>query len=145
MLQYHHAISYVGELRKLHWQDCFGCHPAAAGYSAGDYAAAPGDARCNSSSTSTSTTSTTSTTSSSSSRSSSWPAAEGTAMVDENAWWYQGPRTCRKCGQKAYLRQGVCYNMECVTCLINWSGLFLGLLGSDSFMMSFCFFNGLRH
>lgn len=73
------------------------------------------------------------------------PAAEGTAMVDENAWWYQGPRTCRKCGQKAYLRQGVCYNMECVTCLINWSGLFLGLQGGDSFMMSFCFFNGLRH
>ena len=28
------------------------------------------------------------------------PAAEGTAMVDENAWWYQGPRTCRKCGTK---------------------------------------------
>jgi len=42
------------------------------------------------------------------------PAGSPAVEVDESAWWYQGPRTCRRCGQKAYLRQGICYNMECV-------------------------------
>lgn len=41
--------------------------------------------------------------------------AGGEAEVDENAWWYQGPRTCRKCNQRTYLRGGVCYNMDCVS------------------------------
>lgn len=41
------------------------------------------------------------------------PPAE--APVDEGSWWYQGPRTCRKCGQKSYLRQNICYNMDCVS------------------------------
>lgn len=39
----------------------------------------------------------------------------GEAEVDESAWWYQGPRTCRKCNQRTYLRGGICYNMDCVS------------------------------
>ena len=39
------------------------------------------------------------------------------AETQETDWWYQGLRTCRKCGQKSYLRGGICYNMECVSWL----------------------------
>ena len=41
------------------------------------------------------------------------------AETQETDWWYQGPGTCRKCGQKSYLRGGICYNMECVSWLCN--------------------------
>ena len=51
------------------------------------------------------------------------PAAEpgpGSPTEEEQQWWYQGPRTCRSCGKQAYLRSGVCWNMQCVSGLKNY-------------------------
>lgn len=35
-------------------------------------------------------------------------------IKDEDQWWYQGPRFCLKCKTKSYLRQNICFNMNCV-------------------------------
>ena len=41
------------------------------------------------------------------------PEVPGQAVeTQEGDWWYQGPRTCHKCGQKCSLGGGICYNME---------------------------------
>lgn len=40
--------------------------------------------------------------------------APGQASPTEEEPDWQGPRLCTRCGKHTYLREGVCYNMECV-------------------------------
>ena len=39
---------------------------------------------------------------------------EEVGLLDESQWWSEGPRFCWKCKTKNYLRQNVCFNMNCV-------------------------------
>lgn len=41
------------------------------------------------------------------------PDAGGTPQ-DDGSSDFQGVRYCQRCGKNAYLREGVCFNMECV-------------------------------
>ena len=46
-----------------------------------------------------------------------WQEPVQAAETQETDWWYQGPHTCQRCGQKSYLRGGICYNVERVSWL----------------------------
>lgn len=46
------------------------------------------------------------------------PASDpGGPAADEPDYAWQGVRMCARCGQRSYLREGVCFNLECVSWL----------------------------